>query len=344
MNEAEYEAVLKGTGFTLMECACLVKSLSEQRRALKLSPRLKLVRDANLYGEGLRNWRQTRKSCSFQDAVRLHMERRKGRRARTQSECRGMLLRLMREVPDLAKAKMRGISTEMCRDMIEQVFDTAAMRAKARRILHALFRTAIRNGWCNANPVANVQFDPAVESTIAILTLRQVERLLRTLAQPEHACCAAAVGLMMWAGIRPYEVARLAWADLDLRERVAYLSPQHTKTGGARQVTLHAPLLRLLRALAKDAQPTQRITPPNWTRRWKRLRRAAGFARWQPDTLRHTFASYHIKHFKDLTQLQWEMGHRSLEHLRSRYLNLKGLTAADAKKFWSREMGSLPLE
>ena len=344
MNEAEYEAVLKGTGLTLMECACLGKSLSEQRRALKLSPRLQLVRDANLYGEGLRNWRQMRKSSSFQDAVRMHMERKRGRRVRTLSECRGMLLRLMREVPDLAEAKVRGITTEMCRGMIEQVFDTAAMRAKARRILHALFETAVSNGWCDANPVANVQFDPAVESTIAILTLQQVERLLRALAQPEHACCAAAVGLMLWAGIRPYEVARLAWADLDLRERVAYLSPRHTKTGGARQVTLHAPLLRLLRTLAKDAEPSQHITPPNWTRRWKRLRRTAGFARWQPDTLRHTFASYHIKHFKDPTQLQWEMGHRSLEHLRSRYLNLKGLTAADAKKFWSREMGSLPLE
>lgn len=343
MKKAEYEAVLEGTGLTLMECACLGKSLSEQRRALKLSPRLQLVRDANLYGEGLRNWQETRKSCSFQDAVRLHMERKKRRRARTQSECRGMLLRLIREVPELAKTKMRSITAEMCRGMIEQVFDTAAMRVKARRILHSLFETAILNGWCNDNPVTNVQFDPAVEATVSILTLRQVERLLRTLALPEHACCAAAVGLMMWAGIRPEEVARLTWAELDLQERVAYLNPRHTKTGGARQVTLHAPLLRLLRALAKNAEPAQRITPPNWTRRWKRLRRAAGFARWQPDTLRHTFASYHMKHFKDPTQLQWEMGHRSLEHLRSRYLNLKGLTAADAKQFWAREAGMLAI-
>ena len=344
MDKSDYEALLRPTGLTLMECVCLGKGLSEQRRALHMSPRLSLVRDANLYGEGLRNRELARKSCRFRDAVTLHVDRKRGRRERTRSECRGILLRLMREEPELGKAKMRSITTEICRGMIERVFSTAPTRAKARRILHNLFETARRNGWCDANPVDNVRFDPAVESTVAILSLRQVERLLRTLAQPEHACCAAAVGLMMWAGVRPEEVARLTWADVDMSERVVYLSPRHTKTGGARQVTLHAPLLRLLRAAGKDAEPARRITPPNWTRRWKRLRRAAGFARWQPDTLRHTFASYHIKHFKDPTQLQWEMGHRSLEHLRSRYLNLMGLTAADAKKFWSREMGSLPLE
>ena len=343
MKKAEYEALLEPTGLSLMECVCLGKSLSEQRRALRMSPRLSLVRDANLYGEGLRSWALTRKSCSFREAVRLHVERKRGRRGRTLGECRGMLLRMMRAVPGLGRRKVRGITGLQCRDLIEQVFNTASTRAKARRILHSLFETARRNGWCDSNPVANVQFDPAVEATISILTLRQTKSLLRTLARPEHAPCTAAVGLMLWAGVRPDEVARLSWGDVDLAERVVYLSPKHTKTGGARQVSLRAPLLHVLRAVGAGAEKAARITPPNWTRRWKRLRRAAGFAQWRPDTLRHTFASYHFKHFKDPTLLQWEMGHRSMEHLRSRYLNLKGLTAADARKFWSAEWGALPL-
>ena len=41
--------------------------------------------------------------------------------------------------------------------------------------------------------------------------------------------------MMLYSGIRPHEVARLTWAQVDLRERAIYILPQHSKPGGWRE-------------------------------------------------------------------------------------------------------------
>lgn len=333
-REKDYEQLLQGTGLTLMECVCLGKSLSEQRAELELPPELSLVRDANLYGNALRQWVEMQQSRSFREVARLHVEDKRNKRSRTRRECSEMLARMMREVPGLAGQMVRSMTTEYCRQVIGRVFETQAMRNKARRILHNFFETCRINGWCGKNPVADIHYAAAEESTIHVLSLPQIGKLLQTVYRPEHRDCAAAVGLMLWCGIRPYEVARLQWGDVDLAERVVFVSPRHSKTGGARQVPLRAPVLRLLRRESAARAAGGRIVPRNWTRRWKRLRRAAGFAVWRADTLRHTFASYHFKFFQDAGQLQWEMGHTSAAQLRSRYLNMRGFTRAEAARFW----------
>ena len=80
------------------------------------------------------------------------------------------------------------------------------------------------------------------------------------------------------------------------------------------------------------------VTPANWKQKWRQVR--ARFSAltgrpWQTDVLRHTFASYHAKHFKDYNLLQMEMGHRSSSLLRTRYLNMKGISPQTATRFWA---------
>ena len=41
---------------------------------------------------------------------------------------------------------------------------------------------------------------------------------------------------------------------------------------------------------------------------------------WVPDVCRHTFATYHAAMFRNLPELQLEMGHRDTSLLRSRYM------------------------
>jgi len=86
--------------------------------------------------------------------------------------------------------------------------------------------------------------------------------------------------MMLYAGIRPHEVARLTWAQVDLREQAIYILPQHSKTGGARRVTIHKPLLRILRA--HRWADGERICPPGWLWHWRELRRAAGWGGEKP--------------------------------------------------------------
>ena len=88
-------------------------------------------------------------------------------------------------------------------------------------------------------------------------------------------------------------------------------------------MTIHPPLARILRRVQRAAY--ERICPPNWRRLWAGLHRAAGFPHWQPDVLRHTFATHHLATFRSYAELQLEMGHRSAELLRTRYVAMEGL-------------------
>ena len=88
-------------------------------------------------------------------------------------------------------------------------------------------------------------------------------------------------------------------------------------------MTIHPPLERILRHIQKADH--ERICPPNWRRHWTALHRAAGFPHWQPDVLRHTFATHHLATFRSYPELQLEMGHRSADLLRTRYVAMEGL-------------------
>ena len=113
----------------------------------------------------------------------------------------------------------------------------------------------------------------------------------------------------------------------------AFDTPRHSKTGSARRVTIHRPLLRILRRHKRAENET--ICPPNWLRHWRELRRASGWGggrKWPQDALRHTFASYHLSHFRSYAELQVEIGHRDASLLRTRYVNQRGVQGA--ARFW----------
>ncbi len=162
-----------------------------------------------------------------------------------------------------------------------------------------------------------------------ILPPKEIERLLKTAEKYESGSCLAAVGMMLYAGVRPHEVARLTWEHVDLVGGAICILPQHSKTGGARLVTIQPPLVRLWQRCPQG----RRVCPPQWLKHWRALRKQAGFTHWQPDVLRHTFASYHLRHFKDYSALQYETGHRDSSLLRTRYVDMRGVV--DAAAFWA---------
>ena len=129
--------------------------------------------------------------------------------------------------------------------------------------------------------------------------------------------------LMLYGGIRPTEVSRLQERDFDWDGKQVIIRPTVSKTGGGRTVPL-----RGIQGIRKK----DRIIPQGWNRKWKALRRAAGFRHWVPDICRHTFASYHAAYFRNLPELQLEMGHRDTSLLRSRYM--VPARRKDAEAFW----------
>ncbi len=196
-----------------------------------------------------------------------------------------------------------------------------------------LFQYAVRQEWLDRNPVKSVAKKRVVEKEIVSLSLHESRQLLDISSRYEG--CAAPVGLLIWAGIRPKELRRMRWRDLDLQEGIIRISTTSSKTGGARHVEMCPALKRWL----KPHQPVdeeQLICPPHWQQRWESIRSKAGFkGRWVQDVLRHTYASYHARHHRDLPALQLNMGHRDCRLLHYRYVNFRGITRNDAKLFWA---------
>ena len=330
LNETDYAAlaVLRSTGADVLDVALVAKSAMEAGRG-------RVKRALKCIAAGAESMQQQERTVTFEKAVEAALDARKDRRTRTVYDFRYMTRRFMKRCKGLAARRVRSITPQECAGYIEQAFETPRQRQKARLILSGVFGTAVKRGWCEANPVARVEAPRVVEQQVPILTPQEIAQITTTAESYQGGSCAAAVGMMLYAGIRPHEVARLSWAQVDLQERSIYILPRHSKTGGARRVMIHKPLMRILRNHRQDEN--EMICPANWLVHWRELRRAAGWDssthRWPQDALRHTFASYHLSYFRSFAELQLEIGHRDATLLRTRYVDQRGVK--DAAGFWA---------
>ncbi len=270
--------------------------------------------------------------CDFVSCVQACLSSKHQRRKRTIAEFRSVSAKMMRLCPDWRRRALFTVRVEDCEQLLNRCFGTDRQRLKGYMILHGIFAFALKRRWCSYNPVALMEKPRVLESEIELLSWAQLKRLLRVARREEHRACLPALALMLWAGIRPSEVCRLDWQHIDWQEQVVVVPAQHAKTGGCRHVHMES----VLRAVLGESPCPQSgsICPADWGRRWKRLRDAAGLVPWRQDVLRHCFASYHIKKWHDYARLQAEMGHRSADLLRTRYLSMRGISAKQASAFW----------
>ncbi len=323
ISEEEHAALvmLRSTGINILEAAQIAGA------ALRAG-RNRVRRALECIAAGEEELRRREKTVTFEKAVEAALEARRTRRARTQTDFRYFTRRFMKRCKGLSKRRVRSISAQECAEYIEKAFDTPRQRQKARLILSGVFGTAIKRGWCSENPVARVDAPKVVETCLEILTLREIHDLLAAARQYRGGICLAAVSMMLYAGIRPHEVSRLSWQQVDAVGGTICILPQHSKTGGARLVTIHPPLAALLGECRREGS----ICPRQWLRHWRAVRQLAGFRYWVPDVLRHTYASYHLRHFRSYNELQYETGHRDSMLLRTRYVNMARVE--NAADFW----------
>ncbi|MCH5284892.1 MAG: tyrosine-type recombinase/integrase, partial [Akkermansiaceae bacterium] len=321
--------VLRQTGVAILDAALVAKSAIEAGRG-------RVRRAIKCISAGVEELQRRERTVTFERAVEEALAARRDRRRRTVYDFRYICKRFMKRCKGLAKRRLRSITPQECTAYLHEAFNTPSQRNKARLILSGIFSTAVKRGWCAENPVRKVEPEKVVEKRIEPLTKKEIERVVSAAESYDDGSCLAATAIMLYAGVRPNETARLRWKDVHLddacqagdlsegKERrmgVIYISPQHSKTGGARCVTIHPPLAKILREIQKA--PDAPICPPNWPKHWAALHRKAGFTTWQPDVLRHTFATHHLAIFRNYTELQLEMGHRSADLLRTRYVAME---------------------
>ena len=280
---------------------------------------------------GLRHIRTN--EMSLADGFALYLKSKQHLRPDSIRDIRCIGNRLLRTKPEFGGRNFSELSVSECEEWLNAAFHTNPQFNKARTMLHGLFEFAIRREWCDKNPIKRIERRKVIEKEIQPLKLSETKRLITT-AQRESPNCAVAAALLIYAGIRPREVRRLTWRDIDTEEKTITVRSQCSKTGGVRQVEIPSVLNRLLIAHSSEFKEGK-ICPPNWQRRWRKIRDNSGFrGRWVCDVLRHTYASFHAKNYADLPRLQLNMGHRDLSLLRSRYINMHGISRAEAKCFF----------
>lgn len=269
------------------------------------------------------------KTVSFEEAAWASVGARNSRREATKADLRYFVKRMLR-VEGIAARPLRSMTTGECRKLLEEAFGSSVHSyRKGRAILHSIFAYGYRREWCDTNPVSRIEMPTAEEKEIIPLSPKEIRRLKITAAQPFFSDLQLPLHLMLYCGVRPAEVARIdPQHDINWAERTVRIRPLASKTGGGRVVPL--------RGISSDA--VQRFKTTRTLKYssslWRRFRRHAGFRRWIPDVLRHTFATYHAVHFRNLPALQLEMGHRDITMLQSRYINAGYVSRKMAGKFW----------
>ena len=111
-----------------------------------------------------------------------------------------------------------------------------------------------------------------------------------------------AIGLL--CGLRPKETQRLRWErHIDWDRKEIWVSPDIAKTRQNRHVPMPENLVKILQLYRKDSGPVS----DSARNVYQRLRKA-GFSLPQ-DSLRHTFASWHIALYEEPEKTKFRMGH-----------------------------------
>ena len=331
------KALLRGTNISILDAARLVRNILDSLPKSAPAQSSKLEFCSKIIECGKRNFRLS--EMRLKDGFALFLKSKTHLRKDSFRDIRYLGTRLLKSRPEFAARNFSELKTQDCLEWLTLEFETPSQFNKARAMLHALFEFALKRDFCDKNPVKSIEKKKVNEREIRPLSYLQSKALIETSSLPQNRDCLPAVGLLMLAGIRPREVRRLTWGDIDLEENSICVRSQCSKTGGVRQVEVCPSLRRILKGyletFAKGSCP-QKVCPPNWQNKWKSIREQSGFrGLWVQDILRHTYASYHAKHFKNLHLLQLNMGHSDQSLLRCRYINMRGISSDDAKKFFS---------
>ena len=215
--------------------------------------------------------------------------------------------------------------------------DERAYRGVTRRNYIVYFTTffnfAIKQGLIERNPAADLERPRSDQRMPEILTVGEVERLLRA-AESRHPGSIPAFAIGLFAGLRSSELAQMDWSDIDFDSRLIRVRPEIAKRRRQRLVEMSD---NLVAWLVPHRQASGPVSPPDITlRRWKEdILKAAGIARWPQNAMRHSFASYHLARHQDISRTSLALGHTSPDLLFNHYRNL--VKPADSIEYW--EMG-----
>jgi integrase len=191
------------------------------------------------------------------------------------------------------------------------------------RVIGVAFTYAVKRGYAPTNPMVGIA-KPTADGKPEILTVEQTARLLES-ASPE---ILPYLAIGAFAGLRASEIERLDWSDIDFEENEIAVNGEG-KTGER-----HVDILPNLRGwLLPLRKLSGKITPDNLRKHFEQARAVAQIVPWPSNALRHSFGSYHLKHWEDDGKTRLQMGHwRDSTVLFAHYR--RAVTRRNAERYW----------
>jgi integrase len=229
----------------------------------------------------------------------------------------------------------RKVHTVMSRDIEEWIECHPDWHPRTRlnyqRSISSLWEYALRKKYATHNPVESLDKPTIDNEPPGILGVNEAAALLTAAKEKREGDMLASIAIGLFAGLRPAEIERLDWSEVNLPGRLIEVTAKKAKTRQRRHVAISdnlAAWLETIKDRAGNVAPRgkmhEKVVP---------LARSVGIDPWPADALRHSFASYHLAMHKDAARTALELGHRSQTMLFANYREL--VKPAEAEKFWA---------
>ena len=298
-DAVECEAMLRAQGVRLLDA---VRDYLAARDHLRAFPAVPLAEAAKHYGALLAD---RAKSWTVDEAAETWLASRE-QKGRSDGYLRGAKIRLARFRQTYGSTSMADISTANVDAWVNELGLGPQSRCNFLTVLSSLFSYATKQGRSPRNPVVNVERPDVVRDEPGILTPQEFTKLLHEL--PDDTV--PYVVLSAFAGLRPMEVRRLNWQDINFQTGLITVKSGTSKTKRRRTVPMTDNLRAWLRPLAQESGPV--VALADLTIRQKRIKPArarAKLKRWPHDCLRHSAASYWLQIEGDAARVALWLGH-----------------------------------
>jgi len=195
-----------------------------------------------------------------------------------------------------------------------------------RNAVRLAFNFAVRRGYATENPATKTEKANVLRAPPGILNVTQAARLLE-IATPD---VLPHIAIGLFAGLRRAEIERLDWSEIDFESGLIEVKAEKSKTAQRRFVTLQPNLREWLLPVRKHRGL---ITPEDFNKHFIQTREIAGITEWPDNALRHSFASYHLAHFKNAAGTALELGHHDSRVTFAHYREL--VRPKEAARYWN---------
>jgi len=236
--------------------------------------------------------------------------------------------RLARFSADFGNRTIAAITVEELDNWLRNLECGPKSRANFRANVGVMFSYAERRRVIDSNPVLRTAQPKLVDKPPEIFAVDELASLLHA-ALSNAPAVVPMLAIGAFAGLREAEIKRLDWAEIDRRRGHIEIKSSKAKSARRRIVEMQPNLRDWLRPYAGM---TSAVVPVNARKKLDLVRKAAGFARWPKNGLRHSFASYRLAACHDAPRVASELGHTSPHMLYSTYREL--VLPEEAQRYW----------